>query len=242
MRHLASFEAEVLLLCRWSTRDKQEHFDSFRFRCISFSAAPAKTKYTVEEVKCGMWTSVVCRVSRTCWNTLQLPVQFVYSFFGANLQSAIHKSGLLMQDCAARPSHSPSFSSPSPLSYIHFHFILLFLFCGTGSYPITLLCHFPFSPNLLFSGSSVLHLVPFFTPLLPFHLSFWDFFFFTLISTFSLSSHTSCLCSFFLLYLLPSLSPVSPSSPIFFRRLLLSPSHPSISPTSHPPPPPYFSL
>lgn len=154
--------------------------------------------------------------------------------FGANLQSAVHKSGLLMQDCAARPSHSSSFSSPSPLhTYISIWFYDFFFFCGTGSYPITLLCRFPFSPNLLYSGSSVLHLVPFFSPPFPVPSVFLGFSF-TLISTSSLSSHTSCLCSFFLIYLLPSLSPGSPSSPIFFRRLLLSPSHPSISPTSHP--------
>lgn len=33
-----------------------------------------------------------------------------------------------MQDCAARPSYSSSFSSPSPLSHIHFHLILWFFF------------------------------------------------------------------------------------------------------------------
>lgn len=136
--------------------------------------------------------------------------------------------------CRSTLSFLPIFFSFSPFTHTFPFYFMIFFYVAGLAIPSPFSVVFPFL--LIYSSlAPVFYILYLFRPPSPVPSVFWGFFL-TLISTFSLSSHTSCLCSFFLLYSLPSLSPGSPSSPIFFRRLLLSPSHPSISPTSHPPP------
>lgn len=137
-------------------------------------------------------STLVSWVSRTCWNTLQLPVQYVY-FFGATAKHHSEKWITHASLCCFDPlipSHvlsSRLFCPPSLFLPLTHTFPLNFFSAQTlvpSCPPILLLCRFPFSPYLIMFNISYL---PFFPLLVSLHLSISLFRFNSTFSLFSLS-------------------------------------------------------